>query len=190
MPIRSKEARIKDELKRISAFFEDVEDNKRAIVGPLLQNASFMKITLEDLQEIINQDGVVDEYKNGANQYGVKQSATLQSYNALVKNYVSVIKSLDQFLPYKKTVPTSSPWLPREKTPEELEAEEKEQERIEREREEDFELAVAYQKEDRERRAAGLPPLPQFSTWAANIRAERATWEDASANMRAANGDD
>ena len=50
-----------------------------------------MKVTLEDLQEAINENGVTEEYQNGANQRGIKQSATLQSYNALIKNYASVI---------------------------------------------------------------------------------------------------
>ena len=164
MPDKSKEARIEDELKRISAFFEDLEDDKLAIVGPLLQNAAFMRVTLEDLQEIINSEGVVDEYKNGANQYGVKQSATLQSYNALVKNYVAVIKALAQFLPYKKTV-DPSPWMLRQKSAEELEEELQRREEEDRRVREELALAVAYQNESREREKAGLPPLPSFAVW-------------------------
>lgn len=94
-----KEKRIKAELKRISSYFEKVPTNKKEVVRPLLQNASFMKVTLEDLQELINEEGVIDQYQNGANQSGLKQSASLQSYNALVKNYASVIKSLCSLLP-------------------------------------------------------------------------------------------
>lgn len=94
-----KDKRIKAELKRISGFFDKVPENQREIVKPLLQNSAFMKVTLEDLQEIINQEGVIDHYQNGANQYGTKQSATLQSYNSLVKNYASVTKTLSQLLP-------------------------------------------------------------------------------------------
>lgn len=95
----TKETRIKAELKRISVLFEDVADNQRAIVAPLLQNAAFMKVTLEDLQEIINREGVTDIYQNGANQKGTKQSATLQSYNSLIKNYANVTKTLAGLLP-------------------------------------------------------------------------------------------
>ena len=58
-----------------------------------------MKVTLEDLQRIINEEGVTETYQNGANQRGIKQSATLQSYNSLIKNYASVIKTLSQLLP-------------------------------------------------------------------------------------------
>ena len=94
-----KEERIKTELERISKHFESVNESQRAIVTPLLQNAAFMKVTLEDLQRIINEEGVTETYQNGANQRGIKQSATLQSYNSLIKNYASVIKTLSQLLP-------------------------------------------------------------------------------------------
>ena len=94
-----KEERIKTELERISKHFENVNESQRAIVTPLLQNAAFMKVTLEDLQKIINEEGVTETYQNGANQRGIKQSATLQSYNSLIKNYASVIKTLSQLLP-------------------------------------------------------------------------------------------
>lgn len=66
---------------------------------PLIQNVAFMKVTLEDLQREINENGATDTYQNGANQWGVKQSATLQSYNALIKNYNTAIKTLSQFIP-------------------------------------------------------------------------------------------
>ena len=94
-----KEERIKTELERISKHFESVNESQRAIVTPLLQNAAFMKVTLEDLQRIINEEGVTETYQNGANQRGIKQSATLQSYNSLIKNYASVVKTLSQLLP-------------------------------------------------------------------------------------------
>ena len=94
-----KRARISSELNRLTAYFEPIEEKQMAIIGPLLQNAAFMRITLEDLQEIINRDGPVERYQNGANQYGLKQSSAVQSYNALMKNYAAVIKTLAQILP-------------------------------------------------------------------------------------------
>lgn len=105
---KSKDNRIKEEFERIKIFFEKVPTNKKEVVRPLLQNASFMKVTLEDLQELINKEGVVDQYQNGANQSGLKQSASLQSYNALVKNYASVIKSLCSLLPKEEAEQGSS----------------------------------------------------------------------------------
>ena len=123
MPKITKEKRISDEIKRISELFEEVDANQRAAAIPLIQNAAFMKVTLEDLQEIINTEGVTETYQNGANQHGVKQSATLQSYNSLIKNYAAVIKTLSSLLPPEKK-PVQNPWKP--KTAEEIEAERQE----------------------------------------------------------------
>ena len=77
-----------------------MDENERAVIDPIIQNSAFMKIQLDDLQEIINRDGVTEVYQNGANQYGVKQSAAVQSYNALIKNYAAVIKQLSGYVPY------------------------------------------------------------------------------------------
>ena len=127
MKTKSKEARIRDELDRLSELFADLEDDKRSLVGPLMQNAAFMRVTLEDLQEIIIEEGPTEVYTNGQHQEGVKQSAAVQAYNSLIKNYVSVIKSLGQYLPYKKNVLMPPSWIP-PKTEEELEAERKQRE--------------------------------------------------------------
>lgn len=94
-----KNKRIKKELDRLNSLFSDVDGNQRAAVTPLLQNAAFMRVTLEDLQEIILRDGAIEVYQNGANQHGVKQSAAVQSYNSLIKNYAGVIKTLAGLLP-------------------------------------------------------------------------------------------
>ena len=109
----SKEKRITAELLRLDALFEGADANQKANVVPLIQNAAFMKVTLEDLQEIIIKEGVTETYQNGSNQYGVKQSATLQSYNALIKNYTSVVKTLSGLLPpdRKITAPVIQPQI-------------------------------------------------------------------------------
>lgn len=123
-PELSKEERIKKELERISAFFEKSDANKRAIIEPLIQNAAFMRVTLEDLQEIINSEGVTETYQNGANQKGVKQSAALQSYNSVAKTYAGVIKTLTAFVPVERKAVFHPPYnIAPEKTPEELEEE-------------------------------------------------------------------
>lgn len=99
MDEKQKKKKIAEEFSRITQFFEKIPKTQKEVVLPLLQNAAFMKVTLEELQDQINHDGAIEEYKNGVNQYGVKQSASLQSYNALIKNYASVIKNLCGMLP-------------------------------------------------------------------------------------------
>ena len=140
--------RIKEEFSRISGFFEDLAENQKSILMPLIQNAAFMRVTLEDLQQIIAEQGPVEAYQNGANQYGMKQSAALQSYNALVKNYAAVIKSLFSELPPMKR--QEAELVTRVKTAEEREAEAQERERQERKREDEIQRAIEYQRKLRE----------------------------------------
>lgn len=94
-----KEKRIKKELKRISKFFKDIPPGQKEIVAPLLQNSAFMKVTMEDMQEIINTEGVEDRYRNGNAQYGTKPSAIVQAYNSMLKNYTTVTAKLLALIP-------------------------------------------------------------------------------------------
>ena len=75
----TKRKRIAQELARISVYFKEVDANQRALAQPLLQNAAFMKVALEDMQELINNEGVTEEYRNGQTQYGEKPSSALQA---------------------------------------------------------------------------------------------------------------
>ena len=99
MSEKTKQDRIKNELARLKKIYTELPKNKLAIVTPLLENAAFMKITLDDLQMNINKNGCSDEYKNGENQYGKKAAADLQAYNSLIKNYNTVSDRLEKLLP-------------------------------------------------------------------------------------------
>ena len=95
------EDKIREEELRLLSLYEGVEEDSLALALPLIQNAAFMKVKLEELQEQINSKGVVDEYQNGATQRGYKASVEMQTYNTLIKNYSSVIKELDKLLQAK-----------------------------------------------------------------------------------------
>lgn len=94
-----KDVRYKRELKKLGELFSNLPENERKFVEPLLQNCAFMRLILEDLQELIYLNGCIDEYTNGENQGGRKTSAELQSYNATVKNYNAVMDKLIERLP-------------------------------------------------------------------------------------------
>ena len=96
---KSKDQRIIDEYARMKELFRAMPENELSFCDPLLQNAAFMKVTLEDLQKAINENGVTDEYQNGANQSGTKASADLQAYNSLAKVYNALMDKLSGKLP-------------------------------------------------------------------------------------------
>lgn len=97
--IKFANSQIKAEYNRLHSYFEGIEQNQLAIAEPLMANSAFMKVTLEEMQKSIAESGVVDEYQNGENQKGLKQSAAIQAYNSLIKNYASVTKMLFALLP-------------------------------------------------------------------------------------------
>lgn len=94
-----KNTQIDAELSRINFYFSRMKENERAMVQPLIDNAAFMRVVLDELQENIKQNGAVEAYQNGANQKGIKQSAALQAYNAMIKNYAGVVKTLAGLVP-------------------------------------------------------------------------------------------
>lgn len=99
---KTKEQRIKSEKSRLKRIFKDLDENKKNLVTPLIEKAAFMSVELDDLQEIIEQDGWTSEYKNGENQYGTKKSPEADTYIALSKNYAAVIKQLTDLVPAAK----------------------------------------------------------------------------------------
>jgi len=82
----------------------DIPKDKANSVESLLRNAAFMSITLDDLQDKINEIGVVSEYQNGQNQWGTKKSPEVEVYNAMIKNYMGVIKQLTDLIPNDKPI--------------------------------------------------------------------------------------
>lgn len=101
---KAKVRRIKKELKRLEDLFADLPANEYSLILPLLKNMAFMIVELSDMKEIILVEGVVDTYQNGNNQSGRKASATLQSYNATLKQYNSISKRLEEYLPKEKQI--------------------------------------------------------------------------------------
>ena len=96
-----KEDRIKAEQDRLLELFQDLDENELKVTEGLISQASFLLVTLEDLQLSIIQNGAVGEYKNGANQFGTKQSAELQAYNTTMRTYNAVVNKLLKIVPRK-----------------------------------------------------------------------------------------
>ena len=91
----TKEEKIKREVSRLKRIFKDLDKNKLQTVESLIKNAAFMAVSLEELQEIINEEGYTVEYQNGANQSGTKQSDA-------VKTHIAIIKQLCDLVPPEK----------------------------------------------------------------------------------------
>ena len=100
-----KDAKIKKEINKLKRLFKNMEKSTMDTVSSLIRNAAFMLITLEDLQETINLDGVMSKYQNGEHQWGTKKSPEVEIYNTMIKNHMAIIKQLSDLLPKGANAP-------------------------------------------------------------------------------------
>lgn len=96
---KTKDARIKKEITKLNKQFAGLDKKTLDTVQSLVRNAAFMAVTLDDLQETLNREGLVSEYQNGENQWGTKKSPEAELYNTMIKNHMSIIKQLTELLP-------------------------------------------------------------------------------------------
>lgn len=94
-----KHDRIEEEKKKLTRQFTQLDNKTKKVLSSLIDNAAFMTIELQDLQENIKKNGVTCEYQNGANQWGTKKSPEVEVYNSMIKNYVTIMKQLSDLLP-------------------------------------------------------------------------------------------
>lgn len=101
-PEKTKDQRIRSEVLKLKKFYKALPENKLFLATRLIERAAFQRVTLEDLEIEINNSGVIETYQNGENQSGVKQSAAVQAYNAMYKNYQATLRDLAAMVPEMK----------------------------------------------------------------------------------------
>lgn len=92
----------KKEKDKLNKIFSNIPDDKKELVEGLVEDASFMVEQLDVLRKHIKKNGWSEEYQNGANQRGRKNSVEADCYVKLQKSYASVIQQLSSYLPNPK----------------------------------------------------------------------------------------
>ena len=95
----TKETRIRKEKKRLQEIFKDMEPNKLSTCQALIDRAAFITISLQDLEEQLNETGWVEPYQNGENQSGLKKAAAADVHISLTKNLNAIVKQLLDLVP-------------------------------------------------------------------------------------------
>lgn len=95
----SKIERIDKEKRRLRRLFRDLEPNKLKTCQAIIDRVAFITISLEDLEEQLNETGWVEPYKNGENQKGLKKAAAADAHISLTKNLNALMKQLLELVP-------------------------------------------------------------------------------------------
>ena len=93
------ETRIKKEKARLLEIFKDLEPNKLQTCHALIDRAAFITISLQDVEEQLNETGWVEQYQNGESQYGLKKAAAADVHISLTKSLNTIIKQLLELVP-------------------------------------------------------------------------------------------
>lgn len=95
----AKDRRISKEIRKLKKIFERIPENKQELVGHLIENAAFMYVTLEDLQEKVRTEGAVITAVNGNGFETTSEHPAQKSYNTMIARYAGVIKQMTELLP-------------------------------------------------------------------------------------------
>lgn len=93
-----KNKQVKNEITRLTSIYKDIERNKKLTAKGLIEEAAFMKATLKELKQSIDESGPIDEMSQG--EYSIlREHPALRSYNTMVQRYSSILKQLTDLLP-------------------------------------------------------------------------------------------
>lgn len=95
---------ITSEKNKILKIFKNCNADVKKIASPLIDNASYMKVELSHLKKYNIKNGIKEFYMNGKGQFGFKESVESKTYNTMIKNYMNVIKQLNEMLPKGKSI--------------------------------------------------------------------------------------
>lgn len=98
----SKECLIKKEVTRLRKIFDDLDYNKLQAVESLITNLAFISVSLVELQEIINQEGYVEDYRNSVGTLSRRQTEAVKVHISMTKNHMALIKQLVEIVPAAK----------------------------------------------------------------------------------------
>lgn len=98
--------RIKKEENRLKRIFKDkgIDTSQNSAIQSLISRASFMKVSLEDLEQDLKLNGWTELFQQGKEQKPYeRQRPMATTYNSLNINYQKIIKQLTDLLPKSKS---------------------------------------------------------------------------------------
>ena len=91
-------ARIKREKRRLAGIFEKVDENTKKSAEKLIDRAAFMLVSLEDMEGELKKSGPIAKMQQG--EYSIERAhPLLPQYNAMAKIYAGICKQLKDLLP-------------------------------------------------------------------------------------------
>ena len=95
----AKAKRIKTDLESLINLYETIDENKKPLAEKLCKQAIFMEKTLNDLQELVNNEGAILTTTNGNGFDVMSEHPAQKSYNTMINRYTALMAKLIDLLP-------------------------------------------------------------------------------------------
>ena len=86
--------------RKIAKLFRELPDEKKQFADGLIYQFAVTTVTLERLVEEINSSDLIEDFEQGSQKLR-RESPALKSYNATIKSFTALSKSLLDLLPEK-----------------------------------------------------------------------------------------
>jgi hypothetical protein len=98
--MKAKKSRITKEEKRLRESYGNIPDNQMGNADGLIRRAAHMRVTLEDYEKDIDENGYVEMFSQSKDATPYERGRpVVQFYNSTNKNYQSIIKQLSDLMP-------------------------------------------------------------------------------------------
>ena len=106
---KTKEQRIRTEERRLNRIYKNLESQKKQVVVGLIKRAAYMRITLEDFEKDLDENGYTEKFQQGREQtpYDRKRPVA-EMYTSMQALYQKAVKQLTDLLPKETTARTKS----------------------------------------------------------------------------------
>lgn len=81
--VKREQRKIAREIKKAN-----ISEHKMKVIEPVIINAAFMKVKLDEAREQIKEETITVEYDNGGGQKGTRENPVFKAYEALWKSYM------------------------------------------------------------------------------------------------------
>lgn len=93
--------RADEEKNRIVGILKEagISERRMQMLGPVIENVSWMKAKLDDSRTLIKNSNIVVPYDNGGGQRGIRENPAFRGYESLWKSYMQGMNRVLDTLP-------------------------------------------------------------------------------------------
>lgn len=96
---KEKEKKIKAEKNRLNLIYKEMSDDKKRLVIGLVQRQAYLRISLDELENDLNENGYTEPFSQGNQEPYDRKRPNADIYTSMIANYMKIVKQLSDLLP-------------------------------------------------------------------------------------------